>query len=80
MKVTSSRAVGGIALYISSELELETCGNVTSSGIEELKEVLKVMIRLGRRDVIPPTQLDGLEEIKNIKISKTAQEFLALVR
>ena len=80
LKVTSSRAVGGIALYISSELELKTCGEVTSSDVEELKEVLKVMIRLGRRDVIPPEKLENLEDIKNIKISKKAKEFLALVR
>jgi hypothetical protein len=80
LKVTSSRAVGGIALYISSDLELKTCAKVTSSDIEELKEVLKVMIRLGRRDVIPSEKLEGLEDIKNIKISKKAKEFLALVR
>ena len=80
LKVTSSRAVGGIALYIRSDLELKTCANVTSSDVEELKEVLKVMIRLGRRDVIPPEKLEGLDDIKNIKISKKAKEFLALVR
>ncbi len=80
LKVTSSRAVGGIALYICSDLELKTCAEVTSSDIEELKEVLKVIIRLGRRDVIPPEKLENLEDIKNIKISEKAKEFLALVR
>lgn len=80
LKVTSSRAVGGIALYISSELDLKTCSDITSSDISELKEVLKVMIRLGRRDVIPQEKLEGLDDIRNIKISKKAEEFLALVR
>ncbi len=80
LKVTSSRAVGGIALYISSDIGLESCAVVTSSDVEELKEVLKVMIRLGRRDVIPKEKLEGLDDIKNIKISKKAKEFLALVR
>jgi Zn-finger domain-containing protein len=80
LKVTSSRAVGGIALYICSDLELKTCAEVTSSDIEELKEVLKVIIRLGRRDVIPSEKLENLEDIKNIKISEKAKEFLALVR
>jgi nucleotidyltransferase/DNA polymerase involved in DNA repair len=80
LKVTSSRAVGGIALYISSDLGLKTCAEITSSDIQELKEVLKVVIRLGRRDVIPPEKLEDLEDIKKIKISKKAKEFLALVR
>ncbi len=80
LKVTSSRAVGGIALYISSDLGLKTCAEVTSSNVHELKEVLKVMIRLGRRDVIPSEKLEDLEDIKNIRISKKAREFLALVR
>jgi len=80
LKVTSSRAVGGIALYISSDLGLKTCAEITSSDIQELKEVLKVVIRLGRRDVIPSEKLEDLEDIKKIKISKKAKEFLALVR
>ncbi len=80
LKVTSSRAVGGIALYISSDLGLKTCAEVTSSNVQELKEVLKVIIRLGRRDVIPSEKLEDLEDIKNIRISKKAREFLALVR
>ncbi len=80
LKVTSSRAVGGIALYICSDLELKTSAEVTSSEVRELKEVLKVIIRLGKRDVIPSKKLEGLDDIKNIKISKKAKEFLALVR
>lgn len=80
LKVTSSRAVGGIALYISSELGLKVCAMVTSSDIQELKEVLKVIIRLGRRDVIPSEKLKNLADIRDIKISEKAKEFLALVR
>jgi hypothetical protein len=80
LKVTSSRAVGGIALYLISDLSLESSSEVVSSNVEELKEVLKVIIRLGRRDAIPPEKLEGLEEIKEIKISEKAKEFLDLVR
>ncbi|WP_456474599.1 DUF530 family protein [Candidatus Pyrohabitans sp.] len=80
LKVTSSRAVGGIALYLHSDLELETASRVVSSSVEELKEVLKVIIRLGRRDVIPEEKLENLEDIKEIRISEKAKQFLELVR
>ncbi len=80
LKVTSSRAVGGIALYLHSDLELETAARVVSSSVEELKEVLKVIIRLGRRDVIPEEKLENLEDIKEIRISEKAKQFLELVR
>jgi len=80
LKVTSSRAVGGIALYLSSNLSLETSAGVVSAEVAELEEVLKVIIRLGRGDVIPPEKLEGLEEIKSIKISEKAKQFLELVR
>jgi hypothetical protein len=80
LKVTSSRAVGGIALYLMSDLPLEVAARVVNSEVEELKEVLKVIIRLGRRDVIPLEKLEGLEEIKKIKISDKAKQFLDLVR
>jgi hypothetical protein len=80
LKVTSSRAVGGIALYLHSDLDLETASRVVSSTVEELKEVLKVIIRLGRRDVIPEEKLENLEDIKEIRISEKAKQFLELVR
>lgn len=80
LKVTSSRAVGGIALYICSSLDLPTSAKVVGCTEDELKEVLKVIVRLGRRDVIPPEKLEGLEEIKSIEISQKAREFLELVR
>jgi hypothetical protein len=80
LKVTSSRAVGGISLYLNSRLSLEESAGVVTADVEELKEVLKVIIRLGRRDVIPVDKLEGLEEIKKIKISDKARQFLELVR
>lgn len=80
LKVTSSRAVGGISLYLSSNLSLEISAKVVSAEVAELEEVLKVIIRLGRGDVIPPEKLEGLEEIKGIKISEKAKQFLELVR
>jgi hypothetical protein len=80
LKVTSSRAVGGIALYLISDVSLEMSAGVVGSEVEELKEVLKVIVRLGRRDVIPPEKLEGLREIKEIKISEKAKQFLELVR
>jgi hypothetical protein len=80
LKVTSSRAVGGISLYLNSPLALERAAEIVSARVEELKEVLKVIIRLGRRDVIPPEKLEGLDEIKEIRISEKAKQFLELVR
>ncbi len=80
LKVTSSRAVGGIALYLDSELELLIAASVVAAERWELEEVLKVIIRLGRRDAIPEEKLEGLDEIKNIKISEKAKHFLELVR
>ncbi len=80
LKVTSSRAVGGIALYLYSDLSLDEAAEVVSSTSEELKEVLKVIVRLGRKDIIPHEKLEGLDEIKEIKISEKAKEFLRLVR
>ncbi len=80
LKVTSSRAVGGIALYLDSDLDLPTAASVVSAERWELEEVLKVIIRLGRRDAIPEEKLEDLEEIKDIKISEKAKEFLELVR
>lgn len=80
LKVTSSRAVGGISLYLSSNMVLETSAGIVSAEAAELEEVLKVIIRLGRGDVIPPKKLEGLEEIKSIKISEKARQFLELVR
>ncbi len=80
LKVTSSRAVGGIALYLHSDLGLEKSAEVVSSTIDELKEVLKVIIRLGRRDILPEEKLEHLEDIRSIRISEKAKRFLELVR
>jgi len=80
LKVTSSRAVGGISLFLDSNLDIETSARVVSADVGELKEVLKVIIRLGRKDVIPPEKLENLEEIREIRISEKAKEFLELVR
>jgi len=80
LKVTSSRAVGGISLYLYADHDLEKSANIVSADVNELKEVLKVIIRLGRRDVIPPEKLEGLDEIRDIRISKKAKQFLELVR
>ncbi len=80
LKVTSSRAVGGIALYLNSDLALERAADIVKAEDWELKEVLKVIIRLGRRDIIPEDKLKGLEEIRDIRISEKAKQFLELVR
>lgn len=80
LKVTSSRAVGGISLYLYSTHSLDKSARIVSADEKELKEVLKVIIRLGRRDVIPPEKLEGLDEIKEIRISEKAKQFLELVR
>ena len=80
LKVTSSRAVGGVALYIDSRLSLESSAEIVASAPKELKEVMKILVRLGRRDVIPDERLDGLEEIRSIEISERAQAFLEYVR
>ncbi len=80
LKVTSSRAVGGIALYLNSDITLEEAADIVKAEDWELKEVLKVIIRLGRRDIIPEEKLSGLEEIREIRISEKAKQFLELVR
>ncbi len=80
LKVTSSRAVGGIALYLFSDFTLEQASEVVAASVKDLKEVLKVVIRLGKREIIPEDKLEGLEDIKQIKISDKAKQFLELVR
>lgn len=80
LKVTSSRAVGGIALYINSNLDLDEVAQIVSVKPKELEEVLKILVRLGREDIIPAEKLENLEEVKGIKISERAKRFLELVR
>lgn len=79
LKVTSSRAVGGVALYLYSGLDIDEAAGLVSSTEEELKDVLKILVRLGRRDVIPEEKMESLDEIKDIKTSEKAMEFLRLV-
>ena len=63
LKVTSSRAVGGISLYLDSTLDIQKSAEVVSSELNELEDVLKILIRLGREDLIPPEKLESLEGI-----------------
>lgn len=80
LKVTSSRAVGGISLYLNTSYSLEVSAQVVAAEVNELKEVLKVIIRLGRGDVIPSEKLEDLEDVREIRISDKAKQFLELVR
>jgi len=79
LKVTSSRAVGGVSLYLYSKASLEHAAELVSVTPQELKEVMKILVRLGRRDVMPEEKLEGLEEVKEIQTSEKAMEFLRLV-
>lgn len=79
LKVTSSRAVGGVSVYLFSAEGIDETSRLVSTSPEELKEVLKILVRLGRRDVIPEEKIAGLEEITEIKTSEKALEFLRLV-
>jgi hypothetical protein len=79
LKVTSSRSVGSASVYLYSSFKLEDAARLVSATPQELKEVLKILVRLGRRDVIPEEKIEGLEEIREIKTSEKALEFLRLV-
>jgi hypothetical protein len=79
LKVTSSRAVGGVSVYLYSSAEIEDSANLVSCSPDELKEVLKILVRLGRRDAIPEEKIEGLDEVKEIKTSEKALEFLRLL-
>jgi hypothetical protein len=79
LKVTSSRAVGGVSAYLYSTAEIEDSARLVSCSSDELKEVLKILVRLGRRDAIPEEKIEDLDEVKEIKTSEKALEFLKLV-
>jgi Zn-finger domain-containing protein len=79
LKVTSSRAVGGVSIYLYSSAEIEDSAKLVSCSPDELKEVLKILVRLGRRDAIPEEKIEGLDEVKDIKTSEKALEFLRFV-
>ncbi len=79
LKVTSSRAVGGVSAYLFSDMDIESSSRLVSCSPGELQDVLKILVRLGRRDVIPPEKIEGLEEVKSIKTSEKAMEFLRYV-
>jgi hypothetical protein len=79
LKVTSSRAVGGVSVYLYSSSDLKNSAMLVSATPEELKEVLKILVRLGRRDAIPEEKIEKLKEVKEIKTSEKAMEFLRLV-
>lgn len=76
LKVTSSRAVGGVSAYLFTTLSLKESSHIVATPEAELKEVLKILVRLGRRDVIPEEKIKNLKEIKSIKTSERALEFL----
>jgi Zn-finger domain-containing protein len=79
LKVTSSRAVGGVSVYLYSTAEIDDSASLVSATGDELKEVLKILVRLGRRDAIPEEKIEGIKEVKEIKTSEKALEFLRLV-
>ncbi len=79
LKVTSSRAVGGVSAYLLSQASIEDSAALVATTADELKEVLKIIVRLGRRDVIPEEKIEGLDEITEIETSEKALEFLRLV-
>ncbi len=79
LKVTSSRAVGGVSVYLYSSAEIKDSAKLVSCSPDELKEVLKILVRLGRRDAIPEEKIEDLDEVKEIKTSEKALEFLRLV-
>ena len=79
LKVTSSRAVGGVSVYLYSSTSLEESAELVSASPGELKEVLKILVRLGRKDVIPPKKIERMDEVKEIRTSPKALEFLKLV-
>jgi Zn-finger domain-containing protein len=79
LKVTSSRAVGGVSVYLYSSTEIEDSARLVSATSDELKDVLKILMRLGRRDAMPEEKIEKLEEVMEIKTSEKAMEFLRLV-
>ncbi|HDH27902.1 MAG TPA: DUF530 domain-containing protein, partial [Euryarchaeota archaeon] len=79
LKVTSSRAVGGVSAYLYSDSSIEDSAKLVACTPRELKEVLKILMRLGRKDAIPVEKLEGLDEVKEIETSEKALEFLKFV-
>jgi len=79
LKVTSSRAVGGVSAYLYSNSTMEDAAKLVACNPQELKEVLKILMRLGRSDAIPSEKIEGLDEVKEIETSEKAMEFLKLV-
>lgn len=80
LKVISSRAVGATVLYLYTDLDLNDVEKVLNVKKEDIKDVLKIIIRLGKKDIIPEEKIKNLEDVKNIKVSEKALEFLKLVK
>lgn len=80
LKVISSRAVGATVLYLYTNLSLNDVEQVLNVKKDDIKDVLKIIIRLGKKDIIPEEKISELEDVKNIKVSEKALEFLKLVK
>jgi len=80
LKATSSRAVGGATLYMYSNLSLEKASKIIYSAPEEIKEVIRIIMRLGKKEIIPKEKLAALKDIEEVETSEKALEFLKYVR
>jgi len=80
LKATSSRAVGGATLYMYSSLNLEKASKIIYSSPEEIKEVIRIIMRLGKKEIIPKEKLAALKDIEEVETSEKALEFLKHVR
>ena len=80
LKATSSRAVGATTLYLYSDLKLEEAIRVIYAEENEVKEVIRIIMRLGRKEIIPEKKLSEIKDIEETKTSKKALEFLKYVR
>lgn len=80
LKATSSRAVGGATLYMYSQLSLEKASKIIYSEPEEIKEVIRIIMRLGKKEIIPKEKLAALKDIEEVETSEKALEFLKYVR
>lgn len=80
LKATSSRAVGATTLYLYSNLSLKEAIGIIYAEENEVKEVIRIIMRLGRKEIIPENKLNEIEDIDEVKTSEKALEFLKYVR